>query len=241
MSARFEELAWHETRLGPLSLRRRRVLSLDDLEIFEVKLGEEYLMSSLFTEAEIALARLGLAGLGPDLDVVVGGLGLGYTARAALQNSNVRSLIIVDALAEVIGWHRDGLVPLGREIADDPRCRLVHADFFERSAPDVGFDETAPGRRFHAILLDIDHSPRHLLSAGHGAFYSEQGLAGAAAQLHPGGAFALWADGSPDAEFLQRLQSVFATATSHVVTFFNPLLECDSASTVYVAHTAPQG
>ncbi|GDY79882.1 hypothetical protein SAV31267_093670 [Streptomyces avermitilis] len=89
--------------------------------MYEVKLGDEYLMSSLFTAGEVELARLGLAEL-PDgpLDVAVGGLGLGYTARTALDDPRVRSLIVVDALAEVIDWHRRGLVPLGAGLASDP-------------------------------------------------------------------------------------------------------------------------
>ena len=65
--------------------------------------------------------------------MVVGGLGLGYTARAALENAAVRSLIVVDALAEVIEWHEQGLLPLGKELTGDPRCRLVHGDFFAMS------------------------------------------------------------------------------------------------------------
>ena len=65
MSARFEELAWRETPMGEISLRRRREPSLD-VDVFEVKLGDEYLMSSLFTVAEIELSRLGLAGPGAD-------------------------------------------------------------------------------------------------------------------------------------------------------------------------------
>ena len=70
--------------MGDLSLRRRRVISLGGAEIFEIKLGDKYLMSSLFTKTEIALVDLALAESGPGaLDVVVGGLGLGYTARAA--------------------------------------------------------------------------------------------------------------------------------------------------------------
>jgi hypothetical protein len=77
MSLLFEELDYRPTPIGALSLRRRRELSLG-VDVFEIKLGDEYLMSSLFTVSEIALARLGLAKLsGTDLDVVVGGLGLG--------------------------------------------------------------------------------------------------------------------------------------------------------------------
>ena len=87
MSVSFEELDFRPTPMGVLSLRRRRRPS-SDIDIYEIKLGDEFLMSSLFTVAEIALARLGLAALPrAKLDVVVGGLGLGYTAQAVLENS----------------------------------------------------------------------------------------------------------------------------------------------------------
>src|SRR5471032_1026615 len=109
MSLYFEELDYRLTPIGALSLRRRRELSLG-VDVFEIKLGDEFLMSSLFTASEIALARLGLAGLpgqgsgqesGDALDVVVGGLGLGYTAQAVLEHKTVGSLIVVEALQPV--------------------------------------------------------------------------------------------------------------------------------------------
>src|SRR5437762_7510559 len=116
MSLNFEELDFRPTPMGVLSLRRRRRPS-SDVDVYEIKLGDEFLMSSQFTVAEIALARLGLAALQRSaLDVVVGGLGLGYTAQAVLENSAVRSLVVVDALAEVIEWHQQGLLPLGRQL-----------------------------------------------------------------------------------------------------------------------------
>jgi len=155
--------------MGTLSLRRRR-RPMSDVDVYEIKLGDEFLMSSQFTSAEIELARLGLAALGRgDLDVVVGGLGLGYTARAVLENPDVRSLIVVDALAEVIEWHEQGLLPLGRELTADPRCRLVKGDFFAMSSSVEGFDNSSQGRRFDAVLVDIDHSPRKLLHPRHAA------------------------------------------------------------------------
>src|ERR1700720_4270839 len=101
MSVNFEELDFRPTPMGVLSLPRRRQPS-SGIDVYEIKLGDEFLMSSLFTVAEIALAKLGLAALKrPDLDVVVGGLGLGYTAQAVLENPAVRSLIVIDALSEV--------------------------------------------------------------------------------------------------------------------------------------------
>src|SRR5438128_8686453 len=112
MSKLFEELDYRPTPLGALSLRRRRELSLG-VDVFEIKLGDEYLMSSLFTASEIALARLGLAELsGAELDVVVGGLGLGYTAQAVLEHEAVKSLAVVEALDAVIDCHEQGVWPL---------------------------------------------------------------------------------------------------------------------------------
>ena len=235
MSARVEELAWSRTTLGDISLRRRREPRLQ-VDVYEVKLGDEYLMSSLFTAAETELARLGLGVLdGRDLDVVVGGLGLGFTARTVLDDPRVRSLTVVEALAEVIGWHERGLLPDTAGLATDPRTRLVRADFFAL-VRGTGLDPDAPGRRFHAVLLDIDHSPRHVLHPGHAAFYTVSGLRGLARHLHPGGVFALWSDDPPDTEYTAVLAEVFAgSVVAHVVTFPNPLTGGESANTVYVA------
>ena len=237
MKPLFEELDFRSTPLGDLILRRRRMAMLDDLMVYEVLLGNGYLMSSLFHDVEVALADLGLAAVAGDkLDVVVGGLGLGYTAVAALQDPRVAELLVVDALAPVIEWHQQGLVPLGERLTGDPRCRFVHADFFALAAdPALGFDPALAGRKFHAVLLDIDHSPQNLLDERNGAFYSRDGLRRLASQLHPGGVFALWSDDAPDEVFLSHLADVFKTSEAHMVKFPNPLLEKESASTVYVA------
>ncbi|MEH1166761.1 spermidine synthase [Micromonospora sp. CPCC 205539] len=238
MGARFEELAWRETPIGAISLRRRRDPALQ-VEVYEVKLDDEYLMSSLFPVAEIELARLGLAELtGDALDVVVGGLGLGYTARAALDDPRVRSLLVVEAIEDVIDWHRRGLLPFAAGLAEDPRNRFVQADFFAAVAGDTGFDADAPGRQFDAVLLDVDHSPRNVLHPSHAAFYAPDGLRRLAALLRPEGVFALWSDDPPDVDFTAALVEVFATAQAHVVPFANPLTGGQSANTVYVARKA---
>src|SRR4051812_19088867 len=188
MGKMFEELDYQRTPLGELTLRRRRVPGFGDEDIYEVKLNESFLMSSMFHAVEVALATLGLAELdGSEWDVVVGGLGLGYTAVATLAEPRVRSLLVVDALEAVIGWHQREIVPLGAKLNRDPRCRLRHADFFALAASAAGFET---GRRFHAVLLDIDHSPRNLLHDRHAAFYSTSGLRSLASHLLPGGVFA---------------------------------------------------
>ncbi|MEA2836985.1 MAG: hypothetical protein QOD89_1535 [Bradyrhizobium sp.] len=234
MSVYFEELDFRPTAMGVLSLRRRRQLS-SGIDVFEIKLGDEFLMSSLFTVAEIALARLGLAALQrTELDVVVGGLGLGYTAQAVLEDARVRSLVVVDALAEVIEWHERGLLPLGTNLTADSRCRLVHGDFFAMSHSIEGLDPQTPRRRFDAVLVDIDHSPTNLLHPRHAALYESEGLRGLAGHLHPGGVFALWSNDPPDENFKAVLASVFATSDAHVVTFDNPLQDRDASNTIYI-------
>jgi spermidine synthase len=217
-----------------VSLRRRKELRLG-VDVFEIKLGDEFLMSSLFTASEIALARLGLATLaGDNLSVVVGGLGLGYTAQAVLEHETVGALVVVEALEPVIDWHREGLVPLGPALTGDPRCRFVLGDFFALAASEAGFDPDAPGRRFDAVLVDIDHSPEALLDARSAAFYSEAGLTRLATHLTPGGVFGLWSNDRPDDAFTARLAAVFADARAEEVTFDNPLQDKPFTQTVYL-------
>lgn len=244
MERLFEELDYRQTPLGDLSLRRKKVLKLGGQVVYEVKLGEAFLMSSLFTAVESATASLGLAevaGGGP-LDVVVGGLGLGYTAAAALENPAVRSLLVVEFLEPVIEWHQRGLVPLGEKLTGDPRCRFVAGDFFAlAAAPEAGFDPEAAGRRFHAILLDIDHTPELLLHERHRPFYEPAGLRMLARHLRPSGVFSMWSDGEPNDAFLESLRSAFASAGACRVSFQNPLQDRESASTVYIARTPATG
>ena len=210
---------------------------LDDEVVYEIILNGEFLMSSLFHAVEDALADLGMAAAGPGpLDVVVGGLGLGYTAAAALRHQNVRSLLIVDFLAPVIRWHQSGLVPLGAKLSSDLRTRFVAADFFAMAAdPESGFDRACPGRKFHAVLLDIDHTPQHWLNPRHAAFYAVEGLHKLRRHLRPGGVFALWSDEPPDKEFCSRLEAVFAGVSADAVSFPNPIRGGESSGTVYVA------
>ncbi len=218
-------------------LRRRRMPQFGERDIYEVKLGEDFLMTSLFHEAESELAKLGLGALETeDLDVVVGGLGLGYTAVAALEDKRVASLVVVEYLAGVIEWHQTGLVPLGKTLTEDARCRLVHADFFAL-ARDVArsFDPTVPAKKHDAILLDIDHTPTNVLHQSNTHFYTEEGLGELAQHLKPGGVFALWADGKPEAAFTHRLGKVFASAESHTIEFENPITGGSSMGAVYVA------
>jgi len=231
VSARFEELDWQDTRMGELTLRRRADPATGE-QIYEVKLKDEYLMSSLFTVAEEELATLGLAAAaGSDLRVLVGGLGLGYTAATALIDARVGWLTVIDALPAVIGWHERELLPVSAQLVRDERVSLVHDDFFAvvRRAP--GSEDV----RYDVILLDVDHSPRHTLDPSHADLYTAAGLESLARHLADGGVFALWSDDPPDADFLSTVSSVFDDTKAHVVEFANRLTGGTSSNTVYVA------
>ena len=239
MSRAYEELDVQPTPLGELILRRRRVLALGT-DVHEVLLDGRFLMSSLVTDSERALARLALDGLAGTDDgagpvVLVGGLGLGYMAAAALEHG-ASSVTVGEALPPVIDWHRRALVPLGAALGDDPRCRLVHADFFAAvaaapDAPDAALDPAG----YDAILVDIDHSPSARLAESHARFYEPDALRRLSAWLRTGGIFAFWSADLPEAWFVERLEAVFDDVRPEVVEFENPLADVTEGNTIYLA------
>ena len=246
MSKLFEELDHSHTPLGELVLRRRRYIGLD-AEVYEVKLADDFLMTSLFTVSETALGRLGIQharrtrsaaeeqhAADNRLDVVVGGLGLGYSAAAVLESPAVRSLVVVEYLEPVIDWHRRGLLPVSATLTGDERCRIVSADFFACAFSDEGFDIGRPGSRFDAILSDIDHSPDALLDPANDSFYRVQGLQRLKRHLLPGGVFGLWSNTPPDRDFRHRMANAFSEEWAEPVVFYNPLQNTEVTQTVYM-------
>lgn len=230
MGARFEELDWQRTPMGELSLRRRfdPVLAED---VFEAILNDEHLMSTHFTTAETELGHLGVSlTAGDALDVLVGGLGLGYTAQAVLASPRVRSLTVVEAIDQVASWHRRHLLPISADIMTDARMFIQIDDFFALMR------QGGDGATYDAILVDIDHTPHHHLHPRHAPFYTELGIRAMRHHLNPGGAFALWSDDPPDQNFIAVLATVFDLASSEVVTFKNPLTGGHSSNTIYLAH-----
>ncbi len=226
---RIQELDWGDTPWCVISLRRRWD-PVTERDVHEVKLGDDFLMSSQFTVGERELARIGLAAVtGSSLTVLVGGLGLGYTALVAIEDERVAELTVVEALPMVISWHERDLLPDTQGLAADPRVRLVLDDFF---------DVVRAGRAdrtYDAVLLDIDHAPDWLLREDHGDLYTFEGFARVAAMIGDGGAFALWSDEVPDPEVVRRMAGAFEHAEAHVVPFPNPLTGGESVNTVYVA------
>jgi len=234
----FEELDYQNTSLGEISLRRRTEPRLDNKLIYEVKLGDEFLMSSLFVEAEEQLSKLALARLKGQsndikLDVVIGGLGLGYTALTSLQDDAVGRLRVIEVMKPVIKWHQQGLLPIGDVLAVSERCELIHGDFF--SIATTLRDGFINNDKVDAILLDIDHSPSHWLKQTNSSFYSYSSLQAMANKIKPKGVFGLWSNELPDHNFVELLNAVFCNTQSFIVRFANPYSGGEAINSVYIA------
>ena len=224
----YEELDVRDTEQGELILRRR--VTPDGACVHEVTIDGHFLMSSLVHDSERALATLGLERLRGDgpIDAIVGGLGLGYTAAAVLDDARIAQLSVIEAQPAVIDWFRRGLVPLAERLCDDTRCSLVDGDFFA-----LATDPTAGA--VDAILVDIDHSPRALLHPDHARFYTAAGMAGLRARIRPGGVFALWSADARDETVIALLRETFESVDAVAVGFYNPHIGEDDENTIYIA------
>lgn len=214
----FEILAYEETPLGLLCLRRREILSQPGTLVTEVTLNHEFLMSSYLTASERALTELGLERVlgGEELRVLIGGLGLGYTAASALDSVMVNHVEVVEFLPQVISWLDSGLVPLAERLNADERLEVTHGDIYERLS--------RPGEQeFELIAIDVDHSPEDVLGEQSQGFYSREGLTRAKSHLTKGGVLGVWSydESSP---LLANMKEVFGTVTVEKVTVMNDLI-----------------
>lgn len=223
-----EILAYEESPLGPLCLRRRKVLSLPGTVVTEVTLNHEFLMSSLYTDSERELSRIAIeANSGSKLKVLVGGLGLGYTARASLESDRVSHVEVVELLPQVITWLEQGLVPLSNELRDEPRLEVHQGDIYGRLA-------AAPNLQFDVILIDVDHSPDERLGGENESFYSADGLRAAKEHLSSGGVMGIWsyAESSP---FADTLRTVFREVQVEPVTYNNEMIDEERTDWLFFA------
>ena len=174
----------------PIDLRRRG-------DEYLILAGGHDLMSSEDEPSSRALAELGCAHLDPrrPTRVLVGGLGMGFTLRAALDHSS-GEVEVVELVTAIVDWNRGALGALAGRPLDDPRCRLHLGDVNERIA--------SARARYDAILLDVDNGPHALAHDANDALYNDAGLDRARAALRPGGALAVWSF-SDDPRFTRRL------------------------------------
>lgn len=177
---------------GPMTLMQRG-------SEYSVMSGTITLMNSRMSNSEEQLANLSAARLGarPKPRILIGGLGLGFTLRAALKCFAADSEIVVAELVpEIVDWARGPLQPLHGDSLEDPRVRIHLGDV----STAIG-----AGKPFDAILLDVDNGPDGLFRPANDRLYNAAGLAAAKAALTPGGHLAVWSS-HPDDRFTRRLK-----------------------------------
>jgi len=216
-TSNLEILAYEQTSLGMLCLRRRQPLHDPTITVTEITLNHEFLMSSYYTDSERALSKIALSMHGGrHLKILVGGLGLGYTVCEALGSKQVQTVEAVEFLSQVISWMNEGLMPLSKELCSDERLSVVRGDIYGRLAQ-------APEKKFDVILIDVDHSPDERLDTGRGRFYTREGLKSAQKHLKEDGVLAVWSY-SKNSPFADALRDVFTEVRVEPITFKHKFL-----------------
>jgi len=178
---------------GELRLKRRG-------QEFSIMLGTNELMNSRLSGSEEALAKLSCQKIGPRKSphILIGGLGMGFTLRAALAELGQDARVTVAELVPaVVAWARGPMTEVFGDCLDDPRVTVQEKD--------VGLLIGSAKAAYDAILLDVDNGPEGLTRPANDALYSLAGLHKARAALRPGGVLAVWSSG-PDRAFTNRLK-----------------------------------
>lgn len=203
----YAEIARAESERGEIVLRARRDSDSDKMQgrpVLELRVNGIFVMDSLETSSERALAEHTLALVDRPAAVLVGGLGLGFTAHAVLADSRVEQLTVVEIEEALVGWMRDGTAAHGPALLADQRLTVVVADI-------VGALAEAKDASYDVVLLDVDNGPAYLVYDANAAIYRAPSLTQALRILRPGGVLAIWsADRSPELE--AELATVFGNA-----------------------------
>jgi spermidine synthase len=180
-------------------------------EEYVIRVDGRDLMGSHSNHSERVLAKYGCMGLRlvRNARVLIGGLGMGFTLRAALEVLRADAEVdVAELVPAVVDWNRGPIAHLAGRPLDDRRVRLVEAD--------VDLVLRASDARYDAILLDVDNGPQELTSPSNEALYGRDGLARARRALRSNGVFAVWS-AQDDRQFCRRLQQEgFHTRTEYV-------------------------
>lgn len=221
----FEVIDHAESPLGVIILRRRNP---PEQHVLELTLEHQFLMSSTVTFSECALATHAIAMHGgTDLDVMIGGLGLGYTSKAALDSDRVARVEVVELVEGVIAWAERGVIPLGTELMLDPRFRATQDDVYDRL-------RRAPIKKHDLVLIDVDHSPDARLGESSDSFYAHESLALARQHLEPRGVFGVWST-SESPSFEAELRKTFDEVRVEPIDFFNTTVDRPETNWLFLA------
>lgn len=198
----YVDIARAESKRGELVLRERR--SEGAPSVLELRANGVFVMDTLETSTERALASAALALVEDPKAVVVAGLGLGYTMHEVLADSRVEKCAVVEIEQALVDWMRGGTVPHGPALLADQRVTVVVADVA------VALAEARPAS-YDLVLLDVDNGPGYLVHEENAALYRAPFLAAGRAALRPGGVLVIWS-ASPAPELEDALREVFDEA-----------------------------
>ena len=173
------EVARAVSERGELVLRRR------DDDALELRANGVFVMDTVETTSERALAAATLALVADPGEVLVGGLGLGFTLAEVLADPRVRRCTVVEIEAALVDWMRDGTIPHGAELLASPRVEIVVDDVAEALA-------TSAAHAYDLVLLDVDNGPGYLVHDGNAALYRAPLLARIRPVLRADGVLAIW-------------------------------------------------
>lgn len=165
---------------------------------FSIRLGGIELMNSRLSGSEEALATMTHQRIGERKRprILIGGLGMGFTLRAALASfAPDAEIVVAELVPAVVAWARGSMASIFGTCLDDPRVSIEEVD--------VG-KAIRSGRRFDAVVLDVDNGPEGLTRNSNDRLYDLEGLAATRAALAPNGVLAVWSQG-PDPKFTHRL------------------------------------
>jgi spermidine synthase len=200
----YVEIARTETERGELVLRERR--EEGSPSVLELRANGVFVMDSQETSTEQALADAALELVEEPHDVLVGGLGLGYTMHRVLADHRVERCSVVEIEQALVDWMRDGTIPHGPALLADERANPVVADLA------VALLE-APESSYDLVLMDVDNGPDQLVHEENEALYRQPFLEQVHRVLRPGGAVVVWA-AEPSIALEATLRSVFGNAES---------------------------
>ena len=180
----YTELARAESQRGELVLRERRP-DEGGAPVLELRANGVFVMDSAETTSEVAMATAALELVTEPRDVLVAGLGLGFTLQAVLTDPRVERCSVVEIEQAIVDWMRDGTIPHGQTILADERANVVVADIAAALAE-------AREASYDLLLLDVDNGPGYLVHDGNAALYEKPFLGLTRRVLRPGGALAIW-------------------------------------------------